>query len=99
MPDLSSQAQYKHIVGTAAGTTVVLDRNGTFERVVFNQNQTGTVTFYDTPLAAGSTSANLISVMNNNVGSLPMSVNVGARVRTGLVAVVGGTTDFTVIYN
>jgi len=99
MADIASQASYQHLAGTAAGTSVVLDRNGSLERVIFNQNQTGTVTFYDVATAAGSAAGNLITTMNNNVGSIPTSVEVGARVRYGLVAVVGGTTDFTVVYN
>jgi len=99
MSDLVSQSAYVHVTGTAAGTTVVLDRSGAFERVLFNQNQTGTVTFYDVATAAGSASTNVISVMNNNVGSLPLSVPLKCRVRYGLVAVTGGTVDFTVIYN
>ncbi len=103
MADLVSQSQYKRIAATAAGTTVLLDRNGSFERVLFNQNQTGTVTFYDVPTIQGTTaattSASLIGVMNNNVGSVPVAVPLMCRVRYGLVAVTGGTVDFTVIYN
>lgn len=99
MADNTSQSSYQHVLGTVAGTTVFLDRGGSFERVLFNQNQTGTVTFYDVATAGGSTSANLIATMNNNVGSLPASVDIGARVRYGLVGVHGGTVDYTVVFN
>ena len=99
MVNSASQSEYRHIIGTAAGTTVLLDRNGGFERVILNKNQTGTVTFYDVATAAGSTAANLITVMNNNVGSIPTGVELGCRVKYGLVAVVGGTSDFTVVFN
>lgn len=99
MSDNVTQAAWSHIIGTAAGTTVISPQPCSFIRVIPNQNQTGTVTFYDVATAAGSTAANLITTMNNNVGSIPTSVEVGCRVRYGLTAVVGGTVDFTVIYN
>lgn len=92
--------QYTQISGTAAGTTVVSPAPvSTFSRVVFNQNQTGTVTFYDSATAAGSAATNLITTMNNNVGSIPTSVEVGLRTKNGLIAVVGGTTNFTVVWD
>jgi hypothetical protein len=91
--------QYTRISGTAAGTTVVCPHNSNILRVVFNQNQTGTATLYDTATGAGTTSANTILVANNNVGSIPTALEVGCRTKNGIVAVYGGTVDLTVIWN
>lgn len=94
-----SGANYLRVSGTAAGTTVVSSSAvSNFLRVLPNQNQTGTVTFYDSATAAGTSAAGFIAIMNNNVGSLPTSVPIGIRTKNGLVAVVGGTTDVTVVW-
>ena len=95
----SSLPAYTHVAGTAAGTTVIADRPCGLFNICFNQNQTGTATFYDCATAAGTTAANKMLVTNNNVGSLPMTLAVGCRTRYGLVTVIGGTVDFTVIWN
>lgn len=84
--------------GTAAGTTVCITaRSGIFQRVVVGGNYTGTATFYDSATAAGTTATNYICSFNNNSGSVPMNVEVGCRVKDGLVAVLGGTTEMTAI--
>lgn len=93
-----SQASYYPVSGTAAGTTVITPNPGSFERIIVGDNKTGTATFYDSATAAGTASTNLIIAVNNNSGSIPMSVEVGCRVKSGLVAVLGGTTALTVIY-
>jgi hypothetical protein len=95
----SSLAAYTRVIGTVAGTTVIADRPCGLFRICFNQNKTGTATFYDCATAAGTTTANTMLITNNNVGSLPMNLDVGCRTRYGLTTVVGGTVDFTVIWN
>lgn len=94
-----SQAQWKRVSGTAAGTTVVFARNGSFERIVLGQNKTGTATFYDTDSASGTAATNYIATIDNTSGTVPHSVEVGIAVKKGLTVVVGGTVDMTVIYN
>lgn len=93
--------QWTHVIGTVAGTTVVTDRTAFLEKIIVPNTKTGTVSFYDTATAAGTTSANLImgEVSNAiNAANLPYVFNVGARVEKGLVAVYGGTVDFTVVW-
>lgn len=95
-------SQYTHITGTAAGTTVIKSDTGWFGKVIIPAASTGTVTFYDVATAAGTTSANqiMLGVSNNlNAANTPCSMDVSTRFRYGLVAVVGGTTDFTVVWN
>lgn len=99
MADTSSFAQYKRMSGTAAGTTVFMDRNGSFEGVIIGTNKEGTVTFYDVATAAGTAAGNYIVAVNNNSGTIPTRVEMGFRVKNGLVGVSGGTTDVTVVYN
>ena len=94
-----SGGQYTRISGTGAGTTVINPNAGNFYRVVVGGNFTGTATFYDSATAGGSAAANYIIAMNNNSGTIPMNVEIGARTKNGLIAVVGGTTDMTVIWD
>lgn len=90
---------WKHITATAAGTTTIItDRDGTLERVVVPAQKTGTASFYDTTTTAGTTAASHMFDLPNTVGTIPTSVEVGARVQHGLVVVIGGTVDFTVIF-
>ena len=98
MSDITYQAQYKHISGTGAGTTVLKDSAGQIDRIVIPLNKTGTALFYDTPLASGTTASNLIYAISNTVGTIPTSITLEHRVKDGCVIIVGGTTDFTVIY-
>lgn len=85
--------QYKRISGTGAGTTVISDAPATLSSVVAGGNYTGTLSFYDTATAAGTTSANLLIALNNNVGSIPSGVYPNVQCKTGITVVVGGTTD------
>jgi len=87
---------WQRISGTAAGTTVISPVSGNLKSVVIGQNKTGTVTFYDN---ASGTSSLLMFNLDNTIGSIPTSLSIDAHLRYGLVAVVGGTTDMTVIYN
>jgi hypothetical protein len=92
---LESGAQYQRVSGTAAGTTVVYPLPGVLYRVVLGQGKTGTVSLYDSDSAV----ENLIAAVDNNSGTVPTFVDFGCRVKNGIVAVVSGTTDVTVIYN
>ena len=95
----NSYGQYTRVSGTAAGTTLIATRTGMLLRMVSNGNKTGTVTFYDTNAAAGSAASNFIASLNNTSGTEPMATEIGTRFKTGLIAVVGGTTDVTVIWD
>ena len=48
--------------------------------------------------AAGSSAGAHMFDLPNTVGSIPTAIEVGARLRYGLTVVVGGTVDFTVVY-
>lgn len=87
---------WTHITGTAAGTTNVKQTNGNLYRVIVPANKTGTASFYDQ--AAGSSAGAHMFDLPNTVGSIPTAIEVGARLRYGLTVVVGGTVDFTVVY-
>ena len=94
--------QWTHVIGTQAGTTVVWDGKGFLDKVIVPNTKTGTVSFYDCATAAGTTASNLImgEVSNAiNAANLPYVFHIGARLEKGLVAVVGGTVDFTVVWN
>lgn len=95
----NSQSSYSRLSGTAAGTTVVSSIPGSFERLIVGGNKEGTATFYDSATAAGTSSTNFIVAVNNNSGSIPTSIEIGIRTKLGLTAVVGGTTDLTVVYS
>lgn len=99
MPDTASFSQYKRISGTAAGTTVVMNRNGSLERIILGSNKTGTISFYDVASSDGTASTNFIMAIDNTSGTIPSSVECGFRVKAGLVAVTGGTTDILAVYN
>lgn len=95
----NSYGQYTRVSGTAAGTTVISARSGMFLRVISGNNKTGTATFYDSSTAAGSAATNYIIAVNNTSGTEPVGLEVGTRFKNGLIAVVGGTTDMTVIWD
>ena len=92
----NSGYQYKRVSGTAAGTTVIQDHNGVLKGYLIGQNKTGTITIYDN--ATGTTADSLLSVINNNSGSIPLSADLQVRFKDGLVAETGGTTDILFIY-
>ena len=92
----TSGFQYKRVSGTAAGTTVIKADYGFLKGIVIGQNKEGTITFYDN--ASGTSSASLLSVVNNNAGSIPTNINFDMRFKKGLVAELGGTTDMLIIY-
>ena len=90
--------QYTRVSGTAAGSTVVCARNGVLANLVIGADKEGTVTFYDSATAAGTSATNLMFAINNNSGSIPTNVLINTRVRDGIVAYKGGTTDMTVVW-
>ena len=91
-----SGAQWQRVNGTAAGTTVVKAAPTVFYGVLIGQNKTGTVTFYDN--ATGTSATSLMTNVDNTSGTRPLFVPIGAQMKKGLVAEVGGTTDMLVIY-
>lgn len=86
-------SNYKRINGTGAGTTVIADQPANFDSLTVGANYTGTLTFYDTATAAGTTSTNQLIAFNNNSGSVPYTVHPRVATKVGLTVVVGGTTD------
>jgi hypothetical protein len=92
-----SNGQQTRISGTAAGTTEIRDADANFVRVIIPTLKTGTVSFYDTTIALGTSSASFLCDIQNTVGTIPQSVEMGFRVRNGLVGVSGGTTDLLVV--
>lgn len=94
----TSGYQHYRILGTAAGTTVIKAEPTVLHAVVIGETKTGTVTFYDSSTAAGTSATNHIFVLQNTAGSVPQSVLCDAQCKSGLTVVVGGTTDMTVFY-
>lgn len=97
MADNTFLGSYYRFSGTAAGTSVLLDRNGEVRRIIFPANKTGTVSLYDVASAAGAIAANYIMDIPNTVGTIPSSLECGFRVKNGLTVVGGGTTDMTFV--
>lgn len=97
MADNTFQGNYYRFSGTAAGTSVLLDRGGAVRRVIFPANKTGTVSLYDVASATGTADTNYIMDLPNTVGTIPSSVECGFRVKKGLTVVGGGTTDMTFV--
>ena len=91
-----SAAQWKRLSGTAAGTTVISETPATLCTVTAGGNYTGTITFYDASTAGGSSATNLMLAINNNSGSVPVTIDPYVSTRNGIVAVLGGTTDVLV---
>ena len=86
--------QFVRVSGTGAGTTAIKVSSTVLTRIIIGADKEGTVSFYDHPSGA----TNLIAVINNNAGSIPINVDFGIQCRNGLTAIVGGTTDLTVVY-
>lgn len=84
-----SGGQVVHLSGTAAGTTVLIDRPCVVERFIIPASATGTVTIHDS--ATGSTGA--VFVLVNDTVDFPTSLECGFQLRNGLSYVTGGTTS------
>ncbi len=92
---LPEGAQWYRVNGTAAGTTTIKADKTALYSVVIGGNYTGTVTIYD---SASGTTPSLLVALNNNSGSVPVSIDFGARLRHGLTVVKGGTTEMLLMY-
>ena len=92
-----SFGQAIRVEGTAAANQLVRGRSANLLRVVIPAGQTGTVTFYDAALAAGTAATNLVMSIPNTVGTTPTSVEVGATFKNGIVASKGGTVDMVIV--
>lgn len=92
---------YNHLSGTAAGTTVVFARSGTFHGITFGLSKTGTIDVYDSATAAGTAAGNLVLSVDNaiNAGNLPSTLAVDAGLKNGLTVLQSGTTDVVILYN
>ncbi len=90
--------QYYRVSGTAAGTTVIKAEPTILHAVVIGETKTGTVTFFDTAVVGGTTSANQLMTLQNTAGTVPQNVICNGQMKKGLTVVMGGTTDMTVFY-
>jgi hypothetical protein len=70
-----------------------LERPGNLRNIFVGQTQTGTVSFYDSSSAEGTASTNY---MGDVVNTTIANHRVDLRLRNGLVAITGGTTDLLV---
>lgn len=93
-----NEFQYYHLSGTQAGTVLISDHSGALGNVILPANKTGTVDFYDSDTLAGTSSSNLIFSVPQTSGTIASNMMCGFRLRKGLVAVSGGTTDMTIVY-
>lgn len=90
-------SQYRN-VGTV-GTTVISNQGVNLNNIIFGGTFVGSVEFYDSATAAGTTASNLVY----NVG-LPLvnqykNVEVGLRTRNGLILVATGTPALLFTYD
>ena len=92
----NNASQYNRVSGTVAGTTLISPDACNFNTVTVGANYTGTVTFYDSATAPGTTSTNLMIAVNNNSGSVPVTIQPYVHTKNGLVAVSGGTVDMLI---
>lgn len=94
--------QWTKLSGTAAGTTVISDRNCYMARIIFPGTATGTAIFYDTRVATGTTAGNQFFTIDQNkigtAGGWTPALEVGARMNNGITAVVSGTVNMFVIW-
>lgn len=92
----NSGYEYKRIIGTAAGTTVVKSVPSVLKNVFFSQSKTGTADFFDTNLATGTALSNQLFLPIPNVIGTPNMYEFNYTLKNGLTVVVGGTVDFTI---
>lgn len=81
---------YYHLLGTAAGTAVVLNAAGNFNTIVNGTATTGTAIFYDTSVAGGTAAGVLLTTIT---GTPITTYRPEIHTKNGLVAVVSGTVD------
>jgi hypothetical protein len=81
------------IVGTAVGTTVVLDHPGSLLRVIIPVGYNGTVNLCD---SASGTTATAWSIPTT-VGTIPTSIELGIALHAGLVAETTGTSKLIIV--
>lgn len=100
MPQPVAGFEPLRVAGTAAGTTVVLDRNGVLGSVFCGVPTAGTVAFHESKTAAGAAAGNLLFTMDMNQSAgtaLDSSTNNHFNWDVnGLTVIVSGTTDFVV---
>ena len=86
-------------VGTAGpGTIVVKNTSGNLYRLVVAGTYVGSVTFHDAATAAGTTATSAIVTVGLPGLTTPRDVEIGVRVRTGLVYEVTGTIGGAMTY-
>ena len=77
-------------VGTI-GTTIVSDQAATLKRVVYPGTYVGSVSFYDSATIAGTAATNLVYTAGLPGVRFPVSVDVGAQFKNGIIATALGT--------
>ncbi len=84
---------------TAAGTVVVANRTASLSRIILPGTYIGTVEFYDSPTAAGTTAAKEIYRVGIPLLNQYQHIDVFAQAKTGLTYVATGTPTLTFTWN
>ena len=96
----NSGFNWTNIIATAAGTVQVTDHDTRLRAVYIPASATGTVTIYDTTSTLGTASAGTARALTfvNDTVDFPTYIPLDLQMKTGIVAVTGGTTNLTVIW-
>lgn len=90
-------SQWKN-VGTV-GTNVISNIGVNLNNIVLGGTYVGSVEFYDSSTAAGTTAGNLIYNLGLPLLNQYKNIEVGLRARNGLVVVATGTPSLTFTYD
>jgi len=85
-------------IGTI-GTTIVSDQNATLRKVIYPGTYVGSVTFYDSATIAGTTATNAVYTAGLPGLNHPVSVEVNAQFKNGIIATALGTPVLTFTWN
>jgi len=92
-----SASKFVNVSATVAATALVQSGYTVIDRVIFPQNATGTITFYDN--AAGDNTGSSLRPLACTVGTVPTSVEVGIGFTAGLSYTSGGTSNAIVVFH
>lgn len=94
--------QQTRFQGTAAKWQVISNRAGVLDGILIPAQKTGTVSFYDVDGTAGTSATNFLFDIPCTVGTIPTFIptgQAGMALKTGLVAVNGGTSDMNIFWD
>lgn len=80
---------------SAKGTTVITDRSSALKRIILPGTFVGSVEFYDSSTAAGTTATNNILSLGLPLLRQNCSIDVNAQTKSGLTVVATGTPTLT----